>query len=127
MGANEEKEKRICPRCKGTYNWLNDREIGNQKYRYAIHSNKGKVVKQCYLGPIQGYIEVTGLHESLGMDLKGLVASDEERIRDYLDGIISSISDLKLDKEILISLADRFKRMGEELENYAAKCASVSA
>jgi len=61
------------------------------------------------------------------MDLKGLVVSDEERISDYLDGITSSISELKLDKEILISLADRFKRMGEELENYAAKCASVSA
>ena len=54
------------------------------------------------------------MHLREGLVLKGLI--DAGRVLAYLDALINTIPRLELDKEVRRKLAERFRRLAEELE-----------
>jgi len=68
--------ERVCPRCGMPYSYVKHRRRGGRVYLYAIHKSKGKVTRECYLGPQGGYEYVSRLHEDLQLELAGITERD---------------------------------------------------
>jgi len=68
--------ERACPRCGLPYSYIKRKRIGGRVYLYAIHKSKGKVTRECYLGPQGGYEYVSKLHEDLQLQLYSIVERD---------------------------------------------------
>jgi len=68
--------ERACPRCGLPYSYIKRKRIGGRVYLYAIHKSKGKVTRECYLGPQGGYEYVSRLHEDLQLQLYSIVERD---------------------------------------------------
>ena len=92
----ESEEERICPRCGQKYNWLN--EVSNKNgrvYVYAVHviswKNGKPKVRKCYLGPKDGYVYVSKMHEKEGLDLRPL--TDVDRALEYLEEIVDYLNE----------------------------------
>ena len=94
--AEESEEERICPRCGQKYNWLNEFTTKTGRvYIYAVHvvswRNGKPKVRKCYLGPKDGYVYVSKMHEKEGLDLRPL--TDTERALEYLEEIVDYLNE----------------------------------
>lgn len=87
--------KRICPRCKLPYSYLERRQVGDRVYLYTVHESRehGKRrIKKCYLGPDK-YRYVSKLHSPEGLVLRGL--HDQDRVIDYLESLLQYLLEEK--------------------------------
>ncbi len=103
--------RKICPRCNEPMNYFKNRRQYNRVYVYAVHLDKGK---ECYLGPKDGYVYVSKLHQKEGLVLKGY--TDSGRVLEYLDAIINHVSNTEIDKETKQEIVDRVKRLLKALK-----------
>jgi hypothetical protein len=91
----EQEEEKICPRCGSPYNYLSTTVVNGREYVYAVHvisRSKGKVkLRKCYLGPKQEYINVSKLHEDLGLNFKPI--TEPERALEYLAKIVDYLNE----------------------------------
>lgn len=76
-----EKERvPVCPRCGSPYSYVEEREVGEQVYLYAVHyyyagegRRRRRRKRRCYLGPKSSYVYAEGL---LSLGLSGLETVD---------------------------------------------------
>jgi len=68
--------ERACPRCGLPYSYIKRKRVGGRVYLYSIHKSKGKVTRECYLGPQGGYEYVSKLHEDLQLQLSNVIERD---------------------------------------------------
>lgn len=111
---------KVCPRCGEPYSYIERRKVGSQVYLYAVHvhrEGRKRRVRKCYLGPEGAYIYVTKTHAREGLALKGL--ADNERALEYLDALISHISNMRLYPRASLSLGSRLIQLGLELSRMA--------
>ena len=88
-GDQEEGEEKVCPKCGQKYSYIEEREVGNNVYYYAVHyvyKNKKQKKRYCYLGA-KDYINVAKLHEDLGLNLHGQI--ENNRALSYLRQILN--------------------------------------
>jgi len=124
--SQDDLSRGICPRCGMPYSYLKRKRKGNRVYLYAVHymgytREGGKVRKkerECYLGPEDQYVVVTALHEKEGLVLKGL--ADSNRALEYLNALINYISTVEIDRDLALSLAEKFEALAKRLREYAA-------
>ena len=67
---------KVCPRCGMPFSYVKRKKVGGRVYLYAIHKSKGKVTRECYLGPVGGYEYVSKLHEDLQLQLSNVIERD---------------------------------------------------
>ena len=108
---------KACPRCGTPYSYIEKRKVGDKVYYYAVHYYRGpdgkRRVRKCYLGP-EVYEYVSRMHLREGLTLRGMI--DAGRVLAYLDALINTIPRLELDSSVRRKLAERFRRLAEELE-----------
>jgi hypothetical protein len=108
--GEEKEEEKLCPKCGSPYSYIEEREVGNNVYYYAVHysKTKGKRKKRyCYLGA-KDYINVAKVHEDLGLNLHGQIQNN--RAIAYLRQILSYFENeaKEEEKEQAISLIKDF-------------------
>ncbi len=104
----EAKEVRVCPRCGRTVSYYKDRRQGDRVYVYAVHYVDRKK-KECYLGPREGYVYVTKLHEREGLVFRGYI--DSSRALEYLDAIIEYVAKTEIDPGTKQEMLNKVKRL----------------
>jgi len=88
-GEQQQEEEKVCPKCGQRYSYIEEREVGNNVYYYAVHytyKNKKQKKRYCYLGA-KDYINVAKVHEDLGLSLHGQIQNN--RAIAYLRQILS--------------------------------------
>jgi hypothetical protein len=120
-----------CPRCGLSVSWFERHKRGNREYVYAVHvlgySNKKRLVRKCYLGPVDSYEYVSKMHFKEGLEFFGYTNPD--RVFEYLDAILDTLPvavEAKLSKEPesvekirklvekMIRTAEKIKQQAEE-------------
>ena len=121
-----------CPRCGLEYSYVKEKRVGGRVYVYAVHymgyeKVNGRVrkrIRECYLGPKEGYKYVSTMHSREGLVLKGL--TDPDRIVDYLEVLASHIEELDVRGDRALMLATRLEGIARMLRE-KAKEARVSS
>ena len=69
------------------FSYVKRKRVGGRVYLYSIHKSKGKVTRECYLGPQGGYEYVSKLHEDVNLELKSIV---ERSWVDYVRSMVEA-------------------------------------
>ncbi len=96
---NEQRKSKavdICPRCGLPVSWYETLRRGNRVYMLAVHylgyvRGKGKLVRKCYLGPVESYEYASRLHRKENLEIYGLTNPD--RIFEYLNVLLAVLPD----------------------------------
>ena len=115
-----------CPKCGKPYSRLRRKRINGRIYVYARHylgysKVDGRIVKRyrdCYLGPENGYIYVSGNHLREGLEFKGMHESG--RTLDYLKKLLHSLEDSLARAEEAAEIAGLFEDMSRRLRGKVA-------
>ncbi len=112
--------KAVCPRCGLPISWIEKLRRGDRVYVRAVHFlgyvGKRKVVRKCYLGPVESYEYVSHLHRKEDLEFYGLLNTD--RSLDYLNKLLDSETTFECVKKRLESGDIDFAR---NLSNKLAK------
>jgi len=92
---------KVCPRCGMPFSYVKRKRVGGRVYLYSIHKSKGKVTRECYLGPQGGYEYVSKLHEDVNLELKSIV---ERSWVDYAKSMVESRVELALENPSLLNI-----------------------
>jgi len=92
---------KACPRCGLPYSYIKRKRIGGRVYLYAIHKSKGKVTRECYLGPQGGYEYVSKLHEDVNLELKSVV---ERSWVEYVKSMVEARVELAAQNPSLLNI-----------------------
>ena len=92
---------KACPRCGLPYSYIKRKRIGGRVYLYAIHKSKGKVTRECYLGPQGGYEYVSKLHEDLQLQLSNVIERDWV---EYVRSMVEARVELALENPSLLNI-----------------------
>lgn len=90
-----EKELRICPRCGGTYSYIERARRGDRVYLYAVHYLGNGKKRKCYLGA-EVYEYFNRVYGRV-MELVGY--SREDVVLEYLDELIEYLEKTSVREE----------------------------
>jgi len=118
-GKNFEKAALVCPRCGLPVSWFEKLRRGDRVYVRAVHFlgyvGKKKVVRKCYLGPVESYEYVSHLHRKEGLEFYGLHYTT--RIFEYLDRLLDVLFDVEnLEGVDVNKLIEKMRKVIEFLE-----------
>jgi len=123
-------EKKICPKCGQPYSYIEEIDIGDRTYLYAVHyvkdeSGKRKK-KRCYLGPADSYEYVSKTHDIIFYGL-----NRQDRYIRYLEEIIDLFDvdqpvsidpdDFRRDFENIMKIKSLLKKINNEVEERLEK------
>lgn len=108
---------RICPRCGQRISALAKQKVGDRVYLYAQHylgtdENGRRIIKKCYLGPLDGYVYVTKMHSDIGLTLRAI--ADKRRLLEYITTLLNTLLVKDVDEEVL-------EEVLETLNDYVGK------
>jgi len=123
-------QKKVCPKCGQPYSYIEEIDIGDRSYLYAVHYVKDKSgkrkKKRCYLGPKEGYEYVSKTH-----DLEFYGMTKEDRYITYLEEILNllgsggpvstDLDDFRRDFENTIKMRSLLKKINNEVEERLEK------
>jgi len=92
---------KVCPRCGMPFSYVKRKKVGGRVYLYAIHKSKGKVTRECYLGPVGGYEYVSKLHEDLQLQLSNVIERDWV---EYVRSMVEARVELALENPSLLNI-----------------------
>jgi len=93
--------EKLCPRCGLRFSYIKRKRVGERYYYYAVHKDKGKITRTCYLGPVGGYEYVSRLHEDLQLQLFSIV---ERSWVDYVRSMVESRVELALENPSMLNV-----------------------
>jgi len=126
MPLSQISQKKVCPKCGEPYSYIEEIDIGDRTYLYAVHYVKDESgkrrKKRCYLGPKDGYEYVSKTHEITfyGLDRQDRYIRYLEEIIDLFDvdqPVSTEPDDFRRDFENIIkmkSLVKKIERRSEE-------------